>query len=70
MPGGIDGLEVARQIGVRPDGKAPLLIAVTGRDQGDDRRRSELAGIHLHMVKPADPEVLRTLLARFRDTSG
>jgi two-component system CheB/CheR fusion protein len=71
LPGGMDGLEVARRIGVRPDdGKAPLLVAVTGRDREDDRRRSELAGIHLHMVKPADPEVLRDLLARFKDVVG
>jgi CheY-like chemotaxis protein len=71
LPGGMDGLEVARRVGLRPDGgKAPLLVAVTGRDQGDDRRRSELAGIHLHMTKPADPEVLRSLLARFRDAAS
>jgi CheY-like chemotaxis protein len=66
----MDGLEVARRIAERPDGKAPLLVAVTGRDQQDDRRRSELAGIHLHLVKPADPDLLRDLLARFRDVAG
>jgi CheY-like chemotaxis protein len=70
LAGGMDGLEVARRLGACPDGKAPLLVAVTGRDQPEDRRRSELAGIHLHLVKPADPEMLRSLLARFRDVTG
>jgi CheY-like chemotaxis protein len=70
LAGDMDGLEVARRVGTPPDGGAPLLVAVTGRDRPEDRRRSELAGIHLHIVKPADPEVLRSLLARFRDVSG
>ena len=41
LPGGMDGLEVARRIGVRPGGKAPVLVAVTGRGQAEDRRRCQ-----------------------------
>jgi CheY-like chemotaxis protein len=70
LPGAMDGLEVARRVGVRPDGTAPLLVALTGRGNEEDRRRSQLAGIHLHMVKPVDPALLQTLLANFRDASG
>jgi CheY-like chemotaxis protein len=70
LPGGMDGLKVARKIRELPDGRPPLLIAVTGRNQEEDRRRSESAGVHLHIVKPADPEVLRCLLARFRALDG
>jgi len=70
LPGAMDGLEVARQVGVRPDGTAPLLVALTGRGNDEDRRRSQLAGIHLHMVKPVDPALLQTLLANFRDVTG
>jgi CheY-like chemotaxis protein len=67
LPGKVDGLEVARRLGARQeDGRTPLLVAVTGRGHPDDRRVSELAGIHLHVVKPADPEVLRVLLERFK----
>jgi hypothetical protein len=31
-----------------------------------DRRRSEAAGVHLHLVKPVEPDLLLGLLRRFR----
>jgi hypothetical protein len=43
-----------------------LLVAITGLGQEADRRRSEEAGIDLHLVKPADPGQLLWLLNRFR----
>jgi PAS domain S-box-containing protein len=64
MPG-MDGFEVARQ--VRNDGgQGVLLVALTGWGQEEDRRRTRAAGFDHHLVKPADPAELRTLLARVR----
>jgi CheY-like chemotaxis protein len=66
---GMVGYQVARRVReeiVPTIPKAPLLIAVTGRDGEADRRRSEEAGIDLHLVKPVDPAALLGLLERFR----
>ena len=62
----MDGWQLARHFQEPPGGKPPLLVAVTGLGQEADRRRSEEAGIDLHLVKPADPGQLLWLLNRFR----
>jgi DNA-binding response OmpR family regulator len=61
----LDGFGVAKWIAERPCDKRPLLIAVTGLAQEEDRRRSREAGIDLHLVKPVDPDSLLGLLNRF-----
>ena len=66
---GVDGYQVARRVReemVPAMPKAPLLIAVTGRDGEPDQRRSHEAGIDLHLVKPVDPDQLLRLLERFQ----
>jgi len=40
-----------------------VLIAVTGWGQAEDKRRTAEAGFDHHVVKPADPHVLTSLLA-------
>jgi CheY-like chemotaxis protein len=62
---GMDGYGVAKWIGEQPCEKRPLLIAVTGRGKEEDQRRSQAAGIDLHLVKPVDPARLLGLLDRF-----
>jgi CheY-like chemotaxis protein len=67
---GMDGYQVAER--VREElapamPKVPLLIAVTGRGDEEDRRRSRRAGIHLHLTKPVDVEQLSRVLGRFQD---
>jgi CheY-like chemotaxis protein len=65
----LDGYGVARRLNdqpVPPLAKAPLLIALTGRAGDEDRRRSEEAGIHLHLTKPLDAGQLLGVLDRFR----
>ena len=62
---GMDGWQVAEHLRERLARTPPFLIAVTGRGRKADRRRSGEAGIDLHLVKPADPDLLRRLLARF-----
>jgi two-component system, OmpR family, response regulator len=63
---GLDGWEVSRRLPGDPAGKRPLLIALTGLGREADRRRSEEAGIDLHLLKPVDPGWLRGLLQRFQ----
>jgi PAS domain S-box-containing protein len=59
---GLDGYEVARRIrAALKDG--PRLIALSGYGQPDDKRRAFGAGFDDHLVKPADPTRLATILA-------
>jgi PAS domain S-box-containing protein len=62
MPG-MDGYEMARRLRQEPGLENVLLVALTGYGQEEDRRRCQEAAIDHHLVKPADPEALQTLLA-------
>jgi two-component system, chemotaxis family, CheB/CheR fusion protein len=60
----LNGYEAAHRIREqRGQQRRPLLIALTGWGQDEDRRRSEEAGFDAHLVKPADDAVLGRLLA-------
>jgi CheY-like chemotaxis protein len=59
---GIDGYEVARRVRAR-DRRRPVLIALTGYGQPEDRRRATEAGFDDMLVKPVDPTALTNLLA-------
>jgi PAS domain S-box-containing protein len=59
----LNGYDAARQIREQPWGKAMLLVALTGWGQDEDRRKSIEAGFDAHLVKPANPDALRKLLA-------
>jgi CheY-like chemotaxis protein len=66
---GMDGYDVARRVHeeITPASpKAPLLIAVTGREDEAERRRSREAGIDLHLTKPVDADQLLHVLRRFQ----
>jgi CheY-like chemotaxis protein len=67
---GMDGWELARRIDRSAKEKRPLLIAVTGYSDEEDRRRSAEAGIDLHLVKPVDGQRLQGLLSRFHTIIG
>jgi PAS domain S-box-containing protein len=58
----MDGLEVARRLREWAFGTRPLLVATTGFDQAEDRRRIAEAGFDHHLIKPLDPGVLRSLV--------
>jgi CheY-like chemotaxis protein len=60
---GLDGYEVARRLRANPTAGRPLVAALTGYGQEEDRRRSREAGFDLHLVKPVDPDELLRLLA-------
>lgn len=59
---GIDGYEVARRVRAG-HGSRPLLIALTGYGQPEDRQRAAEAGFDSLLVKPVDPAALSDLLA-------
>jgi CheY-like chemotaxis protein len=59
---GIDGYEIARRVRAR-DTRRPVLIALTGYGQPEDRRRATDAGFDDMLVKPVDPTALTNLIA-------
>ncbi len=59
---GIDGYEVARRIRSER-GTAPILVAISGYGQADDRRRSLEAGFDAHLTKPVSADHLSDVLA-------
>lgn len=63
----INGLEVGVQLRSQPESKDTVLIAVTGFDAPELRRRSLVCGFAHYLVKPVDPEELRALLSRLKD---
>jgi PAS domain S-box-containing protein len=60
---GMDGHEVARLLRQTPGLDNAWLIALTGYGRKADIQLSEDAGFDHHLVKPADPQKLRALLA-------
>ncbi len=61
----MDGYEVARR--VRADtgwARRPLMVAVTGYGQPEDRARALAAGFDEHLAKPVEADVLGEILAR------
>ena len=61
----LNGYEAGRRIRrQQKDATRPLLVALTGWGQDEDRRKSEEAGFDAHLVKPVDDGVLRRLLAQ------
>jgi CheY-like chemotaxis protein len=67
----LNGWEVARQVRAQASAAVrPYIVAVTGYGTPDDRRLSAEAGIDVHLVKPADPQILIRLLALVADGDG
>jgi len=67
---GLDGWEVVRRLQEQVTDKRPFCIAITGCGTEADRRRSQQAGIDIHMLKPVDSRLLRTILKRFQGVIG
>jgi len=59
---GLNGYEAAKRIR-RQTGRQPVLVALSGWGQDEDRVRSSAAGFDSHLVKPVDHGVLLLLLA-------
>jgi signal transduction histidine kinase/CheY-like chemotaxis protein len=61
---GMNGLEVCRRLRGKSTGDGPLIVAMTGYGQEEDRRLSREAGFDAHLVKPLDLQELQELLSR------
>jgi CheY-like chemotaxis protein len=61
----VDGWELAQRLHPRPPTPRPLLIAVTGYEGREERRRAREVGIDLYLVKPAHLDVIEPVLHRF-----
>ena len=60
----MDGYKLAGEIRSRLRESPPVLIALSGYSQADDRRRSEASGFAFHLVKPLDIDVLLDVLVK------
>ena len=58
----MDGFELARRFGEHADLRETRLVALTGYGQDSDRARSASVGFRAHLVKPVDPDRLRSVL--------
>jgi len=60
---GMNGFEVAHQLRSLPSARDALLIALTGYGEAESRTRSAKAGFDFHMVKPADVDLLLSMIS-------
>jgi CheY-like chemotaxis protein len=58
----ITGYEVAHRIRQEPWGSNPILIAITGWGQTEDKELSRESGFDHHLVKPVDHDQLLKLI--------
>src|SRR6185437_110060 len=64
----LNGEDACRRMRATPWGKSAVLIAVTGWDHEENRRRILDAGFDAHLVKPVDPSEVSELLASLLGT--
>ncbi|MBW3598485.1 MAG: response regulator [Planctomycetes bacterium] len=62
----MNGYEVVSRLKQMSQLKEAVLIALSGRGEPEDRRRTEAAGFHHHLVKPASAEELERLILQGR----
>jgi CheY-like chemotaxis protein/two-component sensor histidine kinase len=63
LPGGMDGLDVARSLRGELALKSAYLVALTGYGQEIDKQRSRDAGFDIHLTKPIDLHELQGVFA-------
>jgi signal transduction histidine kinase/CheY-like chemotaxis protein len=62
----MSGYEVCRRLREGHFANGPLVVALTGYGQDEDRRRTREAGFDHHLVKPVNPDELGEVLAEGR----
>ena len=60
---GMNGYDIARQLRREQGDRAPLLVAVSGYGQEEDKRLAREAGFEFHLTKPVDPARLIELVS-------
>jgi len=63
----LDGIEAARKIRAQDWGRKMHIVALTGWGLEGERSRTAEAGMDAHLLKPADPRELATVLRRASD---
>jgi signal transduction histidine kinase/ActR/RegA family two-component response regulator len=58
----LNGYDVAKSIRNEHWGHVPILVAITGWGQAEDKKRSREAGFDHHLVKPVDPDQLLAII--------
>lgn len=61
----MDGYALARELRARLSAAPPILIALSGYSQAEDRQRSDASGFALHLAKPVDIDELLDVLGKF-----
>jgi PAS domain S-box-containing protein len=59
----MSGYDVARQLRQEQGDRTPMIVAVSGYGQEEDKRRAHEAGFDFHMTKPVDPARLIAVIA-------
>jgi CheY-like chemotaxis protein len=65
---GMDGYAVTARLRVEMKPPLPIMIAITGYGQPEDRARALAAGFDHHLVKPLNPDDLLRLIAAQGDS--
>ena len=65
----MDGYTLGSELRARMGSAAPVLIALSGYGQEEDRRRSEQTGFASHLVKPVDADRLIDLVEKLAKRS-
>lgn len=58
----MDGYEACRRIRALGQAPTPIIVALTGWGQADDKRKAQEAGFDHHFTKPVDPARLEALV--------
>ncbi|MEA2681311.1 MAG: two-component system, chemotaxis family, CheB/CheR fusion protein [Candidatus Binataceae bacterium] len=66
----LDGYTIAKRIRQMPGGREVVMIAVTGYNRTDDRKRAVDAGFNHHLVKPVDFDQLLSFLSENSSRKG
>ncbi|MDD3180498.1 MAG: ATP-binding protein [Opitutaceae bacterium] len=67
---GSKGYDTARLLRQLPGGKNAVIIATTGRDSDEARRRCQQAGMNGFLLKPFEGEQVREVIRRVREERG
>ncbi len=62
MPG-MNGYETCRQLRANPRSAGAFIVALTGWGLDQDKQHAKQSGFDAHLTKPADLELLATMLA-------
>jgi signal transduction histidine kinase len=66
----MDGYEVCRTIRRSRTNRRPLVVALTGWGQDDDRKKTKEAGFDYHLVKPVNFDLLTEILNKAGAAAG